>query len=693
MKFISDISLWWLIPWLVIAGFLAFFFYRKEAWTSGLNKVSLLSLKIMRTCSLFILGLLLLGILFESIQYTTEKPLYINLVDNSSSMLNYKDSASVKSEIKNSINSIKEKYKDRFEFIDYTIGESVSNQTDFNLNEPISNLEEGFELIRTRYYNRNIGGITFYSDGNFNQGVNPLHSVEKIGLTPVFTVAVGDTVAKRDAYIKNVSSNEVAFLNNQFPVEVDIEAFKIGRKTTTISIIHQGKVVAKETVSFEGEKYDYKHFSFLLDAKSVGYQQYFVVLGDLENEYTYTNNKKSFYIEVIDSRSKVLILAGAPHPDLVAVKSVLEKDDNLEVITSLISEWDAELKGVDLIVWHEPGIDYEAGLQMKLQGAQVPILYVLGPNTKSSIIQKLQVGITSNLGTQVDEVQAALNSNFKQFEVSKELQTAIQYFPPLNVKFGQVKLGPGNDVLLFQRLGNVAKDDPVLFFGKNDKTKYGVIFGEGIWRWKLNEFQRKKSNESFNELFQKIAQYLLVKQNASSLRVTFPKRFTKADEIWVKAEFYNESMDLITTPIVQLAVKDDNGKLFKSEFAVTGNFYNLTLGKLKPGKYTWEASCSHNEKKYSKKGVFIVEDIQIENLDTRSNYSVLEQISTVSNGKFYPLSKANNLLIDINEREDMVSVSYKESSFESLIDYKLLFIVLILLFGVEWFLRRRWGAY
>jgi hypothetical protein len=693
MQFISDISLGWLIPWFFVAGILSFFLYRKEAWTSGISRVSLLSLKVLRTCSLFILGLLLIGILFESVHYSVEKPLYINIVDNSSSMLNYKDSSKVKTSIKSSINSIKEKYKDRFEFVDFTVGEKYSNQSEFNFEEPISNLEEGFEEIRKRYYNRNIGGITFYSDGNFNQGVNPLYAAEKIDLTPIFTVSVGDTVAKKDAYIKNVSSNEVAFLNNQFPVEIDLEAYKIGNKTTSVSIVHQGKVITKETVSFKGDNYDYKHFSFLLDAKNVGYQQYFVVLGEIENEYTYTNNRKSFYIEILDSRSKVLILSGAPHPDISAIKSVLEKDDNLEVISSLISDWNSELKGVDLIVWHEPGIDYETGLQMKLQSSNIPMLYVLGPNTKSNIIQKLQVGITSNLGSQIDEVQSALNQNFKQFELSKELQTSIQFFPPLSVKFGQVKLGTGNDILLFQRIGNVAKEDPVLFFGKKDKAKYGVIFGEGVWRWKLNEFQRKKSNESFNELFQKITQFLLVKQNASSLRVTFPKRFTKSDAIWVKAEFYNESMDLITSPVVQLAIKDENGKLFKSEFAVSGNFYNLTLGKMNPGKYTWEASCSHNQKKYYKKGVFVVEDIQIENLDTRANYSVLQQIATVSNGKFYPLSQVSNLMVDIENREDMVSVSYKESSFESLIDYKILFVILILLFGVEWFLRRRWGAY
>ena len=693
MRFISDMSVWWLIPWLGVSIFLSIFLYKNETWFSELNKYWQYTLKSLRSIGLFLVGVLLIGILFEAVEYRIEKPLFITLVDNSSSMKNYKDSSNVKSKIESFENEMRAKYGSKFDFVQYTVASQVTENGKISLNESNSDLSQGFEAIRTNFYNRNIGGIAFFSDGNFNKGSNPIYSAEKINLTPIFTIGIGDTIPKKDQYIKEVETNEIAFLRNKFPVEIDIEGIKVGKSNVVVTISSNGSQVASQSVSFLNGNYDYKHVSFLLDAIKVGHQQYTVSISKTNNEYNYKNNSRSFYIEVLDSRSKVLLLAGAPHPDVAALKGVIEKDENLEVVSKLTRDWDRDLKNVDLVIWHEPGIQFEASLQNKLEDSKIPILYCVGPNTSNSILQKLPIGMTLNSNNQTDEVQAKLNSGFQLFEISTELQAALNYFPPLKIKFGDIKLSQGNDVLLYQRIGSIQKNDPLLFFGKNQSTKYGVLYGEGIWKWKMNEFTRLGDQKNFTELIQKITQFLVVKQNTSALRITTPKIFTKDEEISIKAEFYNASLELITTPAIDFVLKNDKNKISKHQFGSVGNFYKLSLGKLNPGKYEWTANCSHNGTKYSKSGVFIVEDVQLESLDSRADHSILNQISKNSNGKFYPLEKTGQLIKDIENRNDIVEMSYKEASFNDLIDYKIVFILLILIFGTEWFLRRWFGAY
>ena len=693
MRFVSDISIWWLLPWIVISVLLSFYLYKNESWFSELNKSWRLILRGLRAFGLFLIGVLLIGLLFEAVNYRVEKPVFITLVDNSSSMKNYKDSLSVKPSIQSFEQKMRAKYGEKFEFVQYTVGSTVNENGDLTFKESTSSLSEGFETIHTNFYNRNIGGIAFFSDGNFNQGTNPIYSAEKINLTPIFIVGVGDTTPKKDQYLKNVASNEIAFLKNKFPVEIDVEAIKVGKSNATVSIINNGKTVASQSVNFSDGSYDYRHLSFLIDATTVGYQQYTVKISDGQGEYNYSNNKRNFYIEILDSRSKVLLIAGAPHPDVSAIKSVIEKDENLEVTSVLAKDWNKDLKNVDLIIWHEPGVQFDAGIQSKIEAAKVPILYCLGPNTSSSSIQKLGIGISVISGNQTDEVQAKLNSGFQLFEISTELQSALNFFPPLKTKFGEVKLAPGNEVMLYQRIGTIQKKDPLLFFGNKNNIKYGVLYGEGIWKWKMNEYVRLGEQKNFTEFIQKITQFLVVKQNTSSLRVTTPKRFTKDEDILIKAEFYNESLELITTPSVSFTLKNEKNKLTKHQFGATGNFYKLSLGKLKPGKYTWSASCKNNGKSYAKSGTFVVEDIQLESLDTRANHTLLNQLSENSNGKFYTLSKTDQLISDIEKRADIVEMSYREASFNDLIDYKWLFLLLILVFGTEWFLRRWFGAY
>lgn len=693
MRFVSDISIWWLVPWLAISIVTALYLYKNESWVAELKKSWQLLLKGLRASALFLIGLLLIGLLFEAVNYRIEKPVFITLIDNSSSMKNYKDSLTVKSTIESFEQKLNERYGSKFDFVHYTVASKVTEDGEVNFKELTSDLSQGFEEIHTNFYNRNIGGIAFFSDGNFNRGTNPIYSAEKISLTPIFTIGVGDTIPKKDQYIKNVASNEIAFLKNKFPVEIDVEAIKAGKSTATVTISNNGQQVASQSVQFTDVKYDYKHLSFLIDATKVGYQQYTVAISRGNNEYNYSNNIRNFYIEILDARSKVLLLAGAPHPDVAALKSVIEKDENLEVTSVLTKDWDKNLKNVDLIIWHEPGIQYDPSIQRKIEEAKIPVFHCLGPNTTSSTIQKLNIGVSTIAGNQTDEVQAKLNSGFQLFEVSTELQAALNFFPPLKTKFGDVKLAAGNDVMLYQRIGTIQKNEPLLFFGSKNGTKYGVLYGEGVWKWKMNEYVRFGDQKNFTELIQKITQYLVVKQNTSSLRVTTPKRFTKDEDILLKAEFYNESLELITVPTIQLTLKNEKKKISKHEFGVTGNFYKLSLGKLKPGKYQWSATCKHNGKSYSKSGIFVVEDIQLENLDTRANHTVLNQLSENSNGKFYALANADQLINDIEKRGDIVEMSYREASFNDLIDYKWLFILLILILGLEWFLRRWFGAY
>jgi len=692
MRFASDISIFWLLPWLAISLYLTYFFYKNVSWLSDINRKWRVALFSLRSFVLFLIGVLILGLILETVKYRQEKPVLITLVDNSTSMLNYKDSATVKSKLTNYQSAIQERFGDKFDFVDMIVGSRSEYSNKFDFSAPISNLHAGFEKINEDFYNRNIGGIILISDGNFNEGSNPAYAAEKISLTPVFALRVGDTVQKRDQYIKNVASNEVAFLKNKFPVEVDLEGIKMGKQDVNVRISKNNKQVASQIIKYSGNAVDFQHISFLLEADQIGFQAYTVSVSDVENEYNYENNRRTFYVEVIDSRSRVLIIAGAPHPDVAAIKQELEKDENLEVVSVLTKDWNKDLKKVDLIVLHEPGLNADQASWQLIEKSKIPVLMSIGPNSTSAGISSFDLGINLPSSKQTDENQGTINEAFGSFEISPELKKSMEFYPPLKTKFGDFKVS-GAEILAFQRIGNVRKKDPLIFFLKKSNVKYGVIYGEGIWKWRINEFARTGEQKSFNELIMKITQFLLVKQNTAALRVTLPKRFTKNEEVIVNASFYNEAMDAIITPKIDFSIKNEEGKVSKYQFGTLGNLYKISLGKLKPGKYDWTAKTSHNGKSYSKSGVFVVEDIDLELLTNAANQTVLNQLASTSNGAVYALKDFDQLFNSIEKRGDITSVEYREASFDGLIDYKWIFFLLLLFLTIEWFLRRWLGAY
>ena len=65
--------------------------------------------------------------------------------------------------------------------------------------------------------------MVFATDGLYNVGENPIYKANAT-VFPLFPIAFGDSIQQKDLRIKNVEYNEIAFMGNDFPVEVMIAA-------------------------------------------------------------------------------------------------------------------------------------------------------------------------------------------------------------------------------------------------------------------------------------------------------------------------------------------------------------------------------------------------------------------------------------------------------------------------------------
>lgn len=693
-KIITDIPLGWLALWAVISILVSFWFYQKKKWLKELSNRVRIILFALRSAGIFAIGVLLLGILFQSNEFRVEKPILINVVDNSGSMLNYADSNQVKNSLVNLEQKVNQLYGNKYDVINYFIdGKNTAGFKTIEFEEPESNLSSIFELIQDKYYQKNIGAITLITDGNFNVGKNPIYSAGKIPLTPIYTIGVGDTLVKADHFIQNVIANDIAFLGNKFPIEVAVEANKIGKKTVWVSLKEGGKQIAKKQITYANTNFDVQTVQFLVEAKSIGVKQYTVEVQPIENEYNFLNNSRSVYIEILDARSKILLISDGPHPDLGALKSVLSKDVNLSIETALLNSIEQNLDQYDLLVLHQPDANKYGTEIDKILRSNKPIWFFIAPGTTSSTLNKLPIGLTVQNTRQFDNVQAKVNEQFNSFELSKTLQKAFNYFPPVQTKYGRIATANNVNTLLFQRLGNVSKKDPLFYFLEQNNLKYGVFYGEGLWRWKLAEFAKTKENIAFEELVAKTTQYLVLKNDASNLRISLPSQFVSNQAIIINAAFYNDNLAPIVTQKIELSVWDEQEKLSKYDFIPQQTNYIAQLGELKPGRYKWKAKTNYNGKSIEKSGDFLVKKLELEQLDTRANHNLLYQIAENSGASFFTLSEINDYYNALQNRKDIAPLKYESEKYVDLIDYKWLFVLIVSLFGLEWFIRRFKGAY
>lgn len=693
MHLLSSFSLWWIFPIFLLAAAVSWLFYKKEHWLKEKHKYLKYSLISIRTLSIGLIISLLLGLLIEQSHFQTEQPILLTLVDHSSSMMNYTDSRKVESQIEAFNTAIQKKFKGRYKLKAWHFGQNLNfKQKGFDAKQ--TNLQLPFESAANQFFNANLGAIVLISDGNYNVGQHPMYAAENLPLTSVFCLAVGDTTSKKDLILSHVAYNELAFLNNTFPIEIDVEAKQFAGAKTKVILYENGKQIANQSLQVPKGKSSRTTLQFNCKALKAGINEYKVKVEPLNGEFSLQNNQRTFYIEIIDSRNKILIYSQAPHPDVAALQEALVGNQLNEVVVQYANQLDlSKINSYDLVIWHDPGQNFNNQLFSSLEKNNLPVWYILGTQTDQAIANKIAHGLSFSLKQQSEEVLASAAPSFSIYEANSIFLDLLKNMPPLTKKFGDVNAKAGVQTLLQQRIGEIIKNQPLLSFYRYKQNREAYLIGEGIWKWRILTYLKKQSHEAFDQFINEITSYLMVKKEGSGLRVQAPKKRTVSENCVLSASFYNEALQAITSPEIKWELKDERNKLRKGTFSTKGSYYQQQLGKLKAGRYYWKVYTSFNNKKFVKSGAFVVEDIELESLESAARHSTLYQLAAQNQGKVFPLKAYQRLINTLAKKNDLVDLRTESHHFDPLIDYQWLLLMILCLLSLEWFLRRYFGAY
>ena len=681
----------WLVTVCLLLGFLyAYFLYKKDARFDEVKPLIKKTMFGARFVLIALLSFLLLSPFIQTLFNKTEKPIIIFAQDNSASILMNKDSAFYTTTYQTKIDEFINKLAENFQVRKFTFGEELKDENTIDFSEKITNLSAVFEQIESKFYNQNVGAVILASDGIYNQGVNPAYQTNS-SMYSVYSLALGDTAVKRDVVLKEVNHNKITFLKNQFPFEVFGLAKKAKGQKTRLKITHNNTILYSKDYLIENDNYSISE-TILLDAKQVGTQQYRIELQSIDGETTLSNNVKEVFVEVLDGRQKVLILAHAPHPDIKALKQSIESNENYQVTNQLINEFDGNTKPYSLVILHQVA---ENNVALKsIAESSLSVWYIVGAQSNESVFNQINLGIKVNKSRGVfNDILPKVDTQFPLFTLSEQTQNTIKNFPPLLGFFGEYELRNNGYQLLNQKIGSVETNNPLfVFFQQNDK-KNAVLFGEGIWKWRLQEFLINKNNDATNELINKAVQFLSVKDDKSKFRIIYDNSYHENEELIIKAELYNDSYELINDPEVKLTVENSENKKFNFLFNKTTKAYFLNAGLLPPGAYQFVAETVYGEKKYTQKGKFQVLPLVLEANNTTADFQVLSNIAQKHGGKMFLPSQLDELAAEIEQNKNISSIIYEEQSIKDLINLKWIFFILLILLTLEWFLRKQQGAY
>ncbi|SKB52384.1 BatA domain-containing protein [Daejeonella lutea] len=645
----------------------------------------------LRTLAITIIAFLLFAPLVKNVNTSIEKPLIIIAQDNSASILVSKNKDFNDKLYVASLKKLESELSQDYDVRSFNFGSSVKNGLDVKFNGPVTDISSVFKLIEDQFSNRNIGALIIGSDGIYNRGQNPEYEARNVK-SSIYTVAMGDTIAKRDLLISNVNYNNITYLDNQFQVEITVEGYQSQGSSSLLTVSDKGGVVFSRPIAVNSNEFRLTVPVTLL-AKTKGIQQYNIRLGAISNELSIRNNSQTIFVEVIDGRQKVLILANSPHPDIAAVKQSVEINKNYSVKTAFASEVSkTDIDEAGLVILHQlPSVSANAQDIIKMVGKK-PVLYILGAQSNVAAFSTSQplLGITSTGNTQ--EVVASFEPDFYSFTLTDANKQRIRNFAPLISPFGNYGLkGPGN-IMMSQQIGKVVTKMPLLVFGEENQRKMAVLAGEGIWRWRLEDFQESGNHEAIDELVGKTVQYLSTRDDKRKFRVYSSKNaFDENEHVILNAELYNNAFELVNTPDVNISLSSRSGKSYSFVFSRTTNAYNLDAGVLPAGEYGYNARTELGKDKYTAAGQFVITQQQAEFKQTRANHQLLYTLAQQSGGKMVFPSQLMDLARLIKANENVKTVSYEDRKYEEPINLKLVFFIILTLLSVEWFSRKRNG--
>lgn len=207
-----------------------------------------------------------------------------------------------------------------------------------------------------------VAGVIFLSDGGFNQGASAEDTARfaRDRRLPLYVVGVGDPSDPQNVRVTEVVAPPNAFQRDPFSITARLASEGIDGQTLEVRLRErdasgggEGRVVETRQATV-GPGGAIPPIGFERRQSRVGRFVYEVEVPMFDGESVADDNARQTTVNVIDSRTRVLIVAGGPSWDYRFVSRLLERDQTFDVSCWLQSADLAAVRDGTTVIDHLP---------------------------------------------------------------------------------------------------------------------------------------------------------------------------------------------------------------------------------------------------------------------------------------------------------------------------------------------------
>ncbi len=581
---------------------------------------------------------------------------------------------------------------------------------------------------------RPLAGLVIASDGADNaslaEGMNKKAQEQLQQLAaPVFALPIGATAIK-DLALERVRVDDFAFVRSPVKIAVRLAARGFAHQMVPLTLKREGQVIAEQRVLID-EKVPFTEAELTFVPDRTGKFAFTVSVPVYDGEAIVENNAKSFVLNVIRDRVRVLQVVGRPSWDERFLRQLLKKDPNVDLISFFILRtpgddshssqdelslipfptneiFQEQLRTFDLVIFqnfnHRPyrmsqyldGIaSYirEGGAFAMIGGDQS---FGAGDYSGSPLEEILPVVLPAPGEPTIDEMplQLQLGDAGKRHPITELLPGAAQNaalwaglpkLPGLNTIAG---LRANAQVLLQSSDGR-----PALVVGEAGQGRSMALLTDSSWMWSLVAAGEELGPRAYESFWHAAIRWLVRDPALTPMRLHAERAVYEPGEP-IQLDAQVRGSDYGASAGAALSVQLFSGASgasapFAGPIAGADGNATVQLPALPAGAYRAQviARGANGQVAGTAEEAFVVAPSGAELEDVSPRPELLEALAKATGGA--RISESDSLTALPFHDPNRVEVGQRTT--RPLWDTWLVLLALCLVVGSEWLLRRRWG--
>lgn len=604
------------------------------------------------------------------------------------------------------------------------------------LPEPLPTDEGHTDLLRAlnevswQSSGRELGAVILYSDGADTQGLTveaARRKAEKLG-APIYAVGFSKEASAPDLAIRRVVADDFAFVHNTVTLDVDIEQRGLDIDRVDVTLRQDGTILKTMPAKLvDGQA----RVSFEFKPRKIGKQVYQVSVPVQPGEVVDANNVKSIVLKVIRDRIRVLQVAGRPSWDERFLRELLKRNPNVDLISFFILRSTTDLQKApqeelalipfpvnDLFTTELPSFDvviyqnfsyrpYRMRHYLRnirdyvMQGGSFLMIggdfaFEDGFYAGTQIEDILPVRLGGALPWDTTEFRPRLTREGRRHPITRigepgePPEAAYRRLPPLAGFNASLGLMPNAQSLLAHP--GLPGNPPLVSIREVGQGRTMAVTTDSMWFWRFLAVAEGSTGREFDRFWSNSLRWLIRDPELSRVRLTAERSVVMlgdpvAAEVRVLGPDYR---GLAKAEVHAELVPVDGAKSSAARDVVTGPEGIALLGfsDVEPGTYVIRVDARADGERIGRaEEPVIVESADVELAAPFPRPELMRALADASGGRYFDVSES---LGDI-EIEDARRVEVDRTRRIPIWDTFGALIALLVIAGLEWWLRRRAG--